>query len=426
MASGKVSISPFVGVLICINTMIGAGLFINPRLLAQGAGKWGFAGYAISALLMLPLILCVGTLAKLHPVSGGLYVFSKQHIGSWAGFLSGWSYFLGKSVAAGILMHKFVQFFQSQFSCLNQFSTLGLDYLILIFLVSTHILGARIGGKIQYLFTCMKLIPILFVFIFGFISFDTSFYQFDITSFSKSFMIIPICVFASLGFEIICSVGHLIEDSAKNIKRVILTAFGIVVLVNILFQFLIFGALGSSLVNVNVPILPLAQKAIPAYEFIGRFLNGVVYAAILGACFSIITANCWNLFTLAENGHIPFKRFFTKISATQIPWTALIVESFIIAFSLAVTSGDQAPLQTLAVFAQLIAMMLSAFSAYFAAKYVKGFELNRWIPILGICTALYILAISMFNIVRYGVSISFLVVFLIGILAALGKKFVKV
>lgn len=421
MSSNKNMISPFVGVLICMNTMIGAGLFINASTLTEKAGPWGFVGYIVSALLMLPLILSISTLAKLHPVSGGLYVFSRDHIGNWAGFLSGWSYFLGKTAAAGLLMHKFVQFFQAQFNFLNQFSTLALDYLVLIFLISIHILGARIGGKLQYLFVCMKLLPIVFVFIFGFISFDSSFYHFDLAGISSLFFIIPVCVFASIGFEIICSVGHLITDSSNNIKRVILTAFGIVVCINVLFQGVIFGALGNALLNVSVPILPLAQKAIPAHEILGRMLNGFVYAAILGACFSIFTANCWNLFTLAENNHLPFKRFLTKLSAKQIPWVALIVEGFVAAVVLAITSV-QIPLMNLAVFSQLIAMLLSAVAAFFAAKSVAGFGLSRWVPVLGICTASYILIISLFNIVKFGISFSFLSIFLIGIVAAIIKK----
>jgi APA family basic amino acid/polyamine antiporter len=266
----------------------------------------------------------------------------------------------------------------------------------------------------------MKLLPILFVFTFGFITFDTSFYQFVLTDCSSLFLVIPVCVFASMGFEIVCSVGHLITDSSKNIKRVILTAFGIVVCVNAVFQFIAFGALGSSLAGAGVPILPLAQKAIPAYEIIGRILNGSVYAAILGACFSVFTANCWNLFALAENGHFPFKKLLTKLSGKQIPWVALIVESLITVIILAITS-DQIPLMNVAVFAQLIAMLLSAVAAFDAARSSASFGLKAWIPALGICTASYILLVSMFNIAKFGISFSFLSIFSIGLIAAVMK-----
>lgn len=420
MASNKNMISPFVGVLICMNTMIGAGLFINASALVQHAGAWGFVGYIVSALLMFPLILSISTLAKLHPVSGGMYVFSKDHIGSWAGFLSGWSYFLGKTAAASLLMHKFVQFFQTQFDFLNQISALALDYFVLAFLISIHMLGASIGGKIQYLFVCMKMLPIFFVFILGFITFDLSFYQFDLTGLSNLFLIIPICVFATIGFEIICSVGHLITDSSKNIKRVILTAFVIVVCINTIFQGVVFGSLGGAAANALIPVFPLIQKAIPSYEIIGRILNGFVFAAVFGACFSIFTANCWNLFTLAENNHLPFKRFLTRLSKKQIPWIALIVEGLIAVIVLAITHAHL-PLMNVAVFSQLIAMLLSAVAAFVAAGSSENFGLSRWVPVLGICTASYILFVSLFNIVKFGISFSFLLMFLIGIVAAVIK-----
>jgi amino acid transporter len=258
------------------------------------------------------------------------------------------------------------------------------------------------------------MIPVIFVFIFGFITFDSSFYQFDISDFSSLFLIIPICVFATVGFEIICSVGHLITNSSKNIKRVIITAFGIAVGINTVFQFIVFGALGRSVPVAGIPILTLTQKAIPTYEIIGRVLNGSIYAAILGACFSIFTANCWNLFTLAENNHLPFKRFLIKLSAKQIPWIALIVEGFITAIVLAITS-DQVPLMNVAVFSQIVAMLLSAVAAFYAAKSSVDFGLSRWVPVLGICTASYILSVSLFNIVKFGISFSFLSIFLIGI-----------
>jgi len=108
----------------------------------------------------------------------------------------------------------------------------------------------------------------------------------------------------------------------------------------------------------------------------------------------------------------------TKLSNKQIPWVALIIESLIAVIILAITS-DQIPLMNVAVFAQLIAMLLSAFAALEAAKAAVGFGLKRWIPILGICTASYILIISLFNIIKFGISFSFLSIFSIGLIAAI-------
>jgi APA family basic amino acid/polyamine antiporter len=405
--------------------MIAAGLFINPSSLTQLVGPLGFIGYMIAGLLMFPVILSVGTLAKLHPVSGGLYVYSKSYIGQWAGFLSGWGYFVGKTVSAALLMHKFNVFFQTQFSVLDQFSTLTLDYTFLSLLIIFNICGANVGGRIQYVFTALKAIPILFVFVMGFVSFDTSLWQLDQGNVSNIFLIIPLCVFAMTGFEIICSVGHMIENAKKNIKSVILTAFLIVITVDTLFQFLIYGALGSSLAGSNtLPILALAQKSIPSLEILGRIFNGSVYAAILGACFSILTTNCWNLHTLAVNDHIPFKTILTRLSYRQIPWVALVIEGLLGCLVLTICN-EQTTLINLSMFAQLVAIFLSMIAASKAVRVASDAGLNKFIPIVGICTSFYILGAALINIVKSGVSFPFLAIFLFGIILALAKYFLN-
>jgi amino acid transporter len=165
----KNGISPVVGVLICINTMIAAGLFINPNKLTLLAGPLGFLGYLLSALILFPLLLCIAELAKLHPVSGGLYVYSKTYINAGAGFLSGWAYFVGKTTSVALLMHKFVEFFQPKFSILASVPILALDFSLIFVLIGLNVLGMSVGGNVQYLFTLLKGVPIIFTFIMGFL-----------------------------------------------------------------------------------------------------------------------------------------------------------------------------------------------------------------------------------------------------------------
>ena len=78
-------------ILININIMLGAGLFINMNLLSQNAGILGAFSYIIIGLLMLPLIVSMMQLLKIHP-SGGLYTFGLKELHPFAGFLSAWSY----------------------------------------------------------------------------------------------------------------------------------------------------------------------------------------------------------------------------------------------------------------------------------------------------------------------------------------------
>lgn len=417
----KNSIKPSVGILLCINTMIGAGLFINPGPLTKLAGPLGFAGYALGALLMLPLILCIAELARLHPVSGGLYIYSKVYVGTWAGFVSGWAYFLGKTTSVAVLTHKVVGFLQTKSLFLNQYPTLMIDYLFIALLIALNIFGVRIGGRIQYLFTTMKGIPIVMAFITGCYFFTPDFFVFTPADMYGILLTLPIAVFPLMGFEIICSVGHLIEDSAHNIKRVILTAFFIVASIDILFQAVVYGVLGNDVQTIAYPMIALITKLVPALPFIAQLINAFVFIAILGACFSILTSNCWNLYTLAKYNHLPFASLLTKLTKNDVPWVSISIQGLLACLILFITS-DQTSLQAMSTFSQVIAFSLTALAAFFALRVVKGMRLNRLIPILGIIGSSYILYLSFQKIAAAGISFSFLAIFIAGTVGALYQR----
>jgi len=400
-------------VLICLNTIIGAGLFINPQPLTKIAGPLGFIGYLISAIIMTPLIISIAELARLKPVSGGMYVYPKSYLGQWIGFFGGWCYFIGRTVTVAILNYKFATFFQARLPILENIPTLALTFFMIFFLILLNLLGASVGGKIQYVFTAMKSTPILFTLFLSLGFFDPSFFQFQPEHFANLYLTIPFVVFAFQGFEIICSIGNMIEDSAKNLRKAILISFCIAVCVAVVFQFTLFGCLGSALIETNEPILMLGLKALANYPLLGHIANSLVFAAMLGGGFSILTSNCWNLHVLAANNHLPFANILTKITSNNIPWVGLLIEGAVGCFILRITQ-NQASLQSMGVFATFIAFLLSAIAAVVATKQNE----NRLIKIstkLALISCSFILYLCLSNIIRDGVSFSFLSIFAIGL-----------
>jgi hypothetical protein len=80
-------------------------------------------------------------------------------------------------------------------------------------------------------------------------------------------------------------------------------------------------------------------------------VNGFVFAAILGTCFSVFTTNGWNLFTLADNDHLIGKRWLTQLNRFDVPWVSNLMGGFLACFLLAVSS-NQVSLQNMSVFGQ--------------------------------------------------------------------------
>lgn len=90
-------------VTIGLGSMIGAGLFAAFAPAAQAAG----AGLLIGLLLAFVVALCNATssaqLAAQYPTSGGTYVYGRERLGPWSGYLAGWCFVIGKTASCAAM-----------------------------------------------------------------------------------------------------------------------------------------------------------------------------------------------------------------------------------------------------------------------------------------------------------------------------------
>ncbi len=412
-------ISLITAILININIMIGVGVFINPSPITIFLETFGFLSYLISAFLLLPIVLTIAKLTEKKAVAGGLYIYNKETLGNSLGFLSGWSYFLGKATSAGLLVNTFVTFFHGRISILQNFSILTLDAILIFVLMFLNILGLNLGGKIQYIFASTKFIPLFFIIFTSFSIFNTNFFILTQTDFKNLFFAIPVAIYTLISFEIICSIGHMVKNPEKNIKRAILYSFFIVVTITTLVQIALFFALGKELTTVSIPVFLLCSKIFSINSIIPSIINSLVFASILGGAFSLISSNCWNLYALSNDNNFPFKKFITKINKNNVPYISMFIQG-ILALILLAISQNQVNLQYMVVFGVTIAYLLSSISLFKILK-ESSFS-NKIIPILAILSSSYLIFICISNISRVGISIPFLTIFLIGISLAIFKK----
>lgn len=256
----KQNISLFAALLINVNIIIGAGVFLNVKPLSSIAGPLGASGYLLGAILLFPFVFSLAKLAEAHPVSGGLYAYSRQYLNKFLGFISGWVYFVGKTVSAAFLANAFATFFQKQIPFLQPYPTLLLSSIVIFTLLTINIAGARIGGPIQYLFFSAKAFPILFAILFGMLRIHPANFSTILLNARAAFSTIPVALYALMGFEITCSIAHLIEKPRTNVFRAIVWSFLFITTLYILFQVALFGALGAGTLHAVEPVTMLANK----------------------------------------------------------------------------------------------------------------------------------------------------------------------
>ncbi|HWH25187.1 MAG TPA: APC family permease [Pseudolysinimonas sp.] len=97
-------------VFIGLGSMIGAGVFAAFTPAAQAAGAGLLIGLAVAALVAVCNALASAQLATAFPTSGGTYVYGREQLGPWWGFLAGWSFVIGKTASCAAMAITFASY----------------------------------------------------------------------------------------------------------------------------------------------------------------------------------------------------------------------------------------------------------------------------------------------------------------------------
>ncbi|MET8577598.1 amino acid permease [Streptomyces sp. NPDC005012] len=88
--------------MIALGGVIGAGLFVGSGAGIAAAGPSIVIAYAISGLLVMLVMRMLGELSAAYPSSGSFSSHAERAIGPWAGFTSGWAFWVMLTTAVGL------------------------------------------------------------------------------------------------------------------------------------------------------------------------------------------------------------------------------------------------------------------------------------------------------------------------------------
>lgn len=97
-------------VVIGLGSMIGAGVFSAFAPAAAAAGSGLLFGLAIAALVGYANATASAQLAAQFPTSGGTYVYGREQLGPWWGFLAGWGFVIGKTASCAAMALTFAAY----------------------------------------------------------------------------------------------------------------------------------------------------------------------------------------------------------------------------------------------------------------------------------------------------------------------------
>src|SRR5262249_6168135 len=90
-------------VMIGLGSMIGAGVFAAFGPAARAAGAGLLIGLALAAAIAYCNATASAQLAAVYPTSGGTYIYGRERLGPWWGFIAGWGFVVGKTASAAAM-----------------------------------------------------------------------------------------------------------------------------------------------------------------------------------------------------------------------------------------------------------------------------------------------------------------------------------
>jgi APA family basic amino acid/polyamine antiporter len=338
-----------------IGSMIGSGVFLLPAALAAFGGI-SMLAWVITAAGSVMLALVFAHLSKRNPASGGVYAYTRDGFGDFAGFLVAWGYWISMWSANAALSVAFVGYAGPVISSISpsipdiaNTPVLAASMAIgtLWFLTFVNTLGVATAGKVQVVTTTLKLLPLVVVGIGGVFSFNSAHFAFPDLSASgdQTFGLLLLAamtqtLFAFVGLEVATVPAGLVKDPDRTIPRA--TLVGTILTAAI---YVISTAGAMSLVAPEVLMKSTAPFADAARVLGG---NGLGTLVAVGAAISAFgSLNGWILvvsqlpLAVAKDGLFP--RPFARLSSSGMPVTGMVIagvlSSLLIMFNYSGGSG---------------------------------------------------------------------------------------
>ncbi len=229
--------------LIGVGAMIGAGIFVLTGIAAGVAGPSLILAFLLNGLVALLTAMAYAELGSCYHDAGGGYLWVKEALPKWNGFISGWMSWFAHAVACSLYALGFGAYFEFVVRemgwSLPHWGTLSPQKLLAVAVAAVfgyvNYRGASETGKIGSLVTMAK-IAILAVFVgFGFKlawgrqGVMEAFSPFFAHGFSGVLKAMGLTFIAFQGYEVIAQCSEEIKDPRRNIPRAVFLSLLIVV-----------------------------------------------------------------------------------------------------------------------------------------------------------------------------------------------------
>jgi len=289
-------------VVIGLGSMIGAGVFATFTPAAQAAGSGLLIGLAVAGLVAYCNATSSAQLAAAYPTSGGSYVYGRERLGPWPGFIAGWGFVIGKSASSAAMAMTFAAYAAPP----GWERPVAIAAVVL--LVAVNYRGVtRTAGLARIIVAAVLIalaVAVAAVWAGGGTDGTASMWGGGVLAHGWYGILqsAGLLFFAFAGYARIATLGEEVRDPQRTIPRAILVALGIAALVYACVGVSVLAALGPDGVASSPD--PLAA-AVAGWGWAAPVVRAGAALASLGALLALVAGLGRTTLAMAREGDLP-------------------------------------------------------------------------------------------------------------------------
>lgn len=365
-------------VIIGLGSMVGAGIFVALAPAAAAAGSWLLVGLALAGAVAYCNAMSSAWLAARYPQSGGTYVYGRERLGDFYGYLAGWSFVVGKTA-----------------SCAAMALTVGfyvwpayahaVAVAAVVALTAVNYRGIQKSALLTRIIVAVVLAVLAAVVVIVATSghVDAEHLMLGDAHALGVLQAAGLLFFAFAGYARIATLGEEVRDPARTIPRAIPVALGLTLVVYAAVAVTVLAVLGPDRLATATAPLADAVRAAGAGGFEPVVRVGAAVAA-LGSLLSLILGVSRTTLAMARDQHLPGG--LAKVHPRfGVPHRAEVAVGVVVAVLAAV--ADVRGVIGFSSFAVLVYYAIANASAWTLRR-------NRLVPVLGLAGCV-VLAIAL-------------------------------
>jgi basic amino acid/polyamine antiporter, APA family len=285
-------------VVIGLASMIGAGVFVVFGPAAAAAGSGLLIGLVIAAVVAYCNATSSARLAARYPQSGGTYVYGRERLGEFWGYLAGWSFIVGKMA-----------------SCAAMALTVGLyawpahAHAVAVAAVA-GLTAVNYRGIQKSALLTRLIITVVLAVLAGVVAAvllggraDAGYLTLIGGTLGGVLQAAGLLFFAFAGYARIATLGEEVRDPAETIPRAIRLALAITVAVYSALAVILLAVLGPGLESSAAPLADAVRVA--GVSWLEPVVRVGAAMAALGSLLSLILGISRTGLAMARDGHLP-------------------------------------------------------------------------------------------------------------------------